>query len=133
MHDLGSDSRELQHLLIGDLGDEARPRLDPGIGGVDTGHIGVDLTAFGTQLHGQRHRRGVVPPAEGGDVQRLVDALETATTTTCPLQLVDDALGNDVDDPRAAVDAARPDPGLQPVREIAGTPAVPVPSPSAEL
>src|SRR3546814_485849 len=54
LEDLGADARELEHFLIGDIVEIARPRDDARVGGIDAVDDGVAVAAVG--LHRLRTR-----------------------------------------------------------------------------
>ena len=106
MQDLGPTRGQFQHLLIGDLGDVARVRHDPRVGGEHTVHIGVDLADVGLERRRQRDRGGVrTAPAQGGDVLRVLGhALEPGHDRDRALvQRHPQPARRHVDDPRPAV------------------------------
>ena len=75
---LGPHRRQLQHLLIGDEVELARPRHDARVGGVDAIHVGIDVAAIGLDRGGHRHRRRVRPaPAQRRDAPVRHHPLET--------------------------------------------------------
>ncbi len=56
---LGAHRGQLQHLLVGDLGQPPRLGHDARVGRVDAVHIRIDVAAIRLQRRRQRHRRGV--------------------------------------------------------------------------
>ena len=87
---------------------------DPGVGGEDAGHVGVDLAGVGLERLGQRHRGGVGPsPAEEGDVAVGRDALRAADHRDPPgVEAGLDALGVHLEDLGPGVVGVGEDPGL---------------------
>ena len=53
---------EFQHFFVGDRVDSMGRWNDSRIGGEHAIHVGINLTNFGVQRGGQRHRRGVAAP-----------------------------------------------------------------------
>ena len=65
---LGAQRGHLQHLLVGDLGQPPRLRLDARVGGVDAVHVGVDVAEIGLDGGGDGDGAGVgAAAAERGD------------------------------------------------------------------
>jgi len=56
LHDLGAERGELEHFLVGDLGQPARARHDARVGGVDAVDVGVDVAALGSNRGRDRDR-----------------------------------------------------------------------------
>src|SRR5580658_1751708 len=85
LHHLGSRGRELQHLVVGDLGQLARVLHHPGVGGVDPVHVGVDLALVGLDRGRYGHGRQVRAAApQGRYLAVLVDALEAGDDDDLP-------------------------------------------------
>src|SRR5690348_10781622 len=115
VEDLGPGGGQFQHLLAGDAIDLLRRQNDPGVRGVDTIDVCVDLADVGLEGCGQCHGRRVrTAAAECGDlVGGTGHALETGNNGDVALvQGGADAVRVDVDDPGFAVDAVRDHAGL---------------------
>ena len=115
MHDPSARGRQLEHLVVVDRRDHARVGDDARVGRVHARDVGEDLAAVGADRHGERDRRGVGAAAtERRDVHVLGRALEAGDHhDVAAFELIEHALRDDVDDPRRAVRAARPDAGLR--------------------
>jgi hypothetical protein len=103
---LGPERRKLQHFLEGDLVELSGLVLDPGVGGVDTIHVRIDVAAFrakgGGKGDGGRVRSA---PAQRGDAALGADALETRDygDLEALFELLVDRVGADFLDPRGRV------------------------------
>ncbi len=108
---LGAQRCQLQHLLVGNAVDLARPALDAGVGGVDAVDVGVDVAALGAKRRGQRHGRSVrAAAAERCDAPVGPEPLETRDDRVQPLGELAVEIGRvDVEDPRRAMRAGRLD------------------------
>ena len=114
VHDARAELRQLEHLLVANLGHLARIRHHARVGRVDALDIGIDLAALGVQRARQCHRGRVrSAAAERGDVLVFGDALEAGDDHHLAVaQLRRDALRVDVGDARARKHSRRANAGL---------------------
>ena len=107
---------QLQHIVVANGVQLARPRSDARVGGVDAVHVRIDLAHVGVNAPGDGHGRGIrAAAAERGDVVVGVDALESGHDRDDPGgQGVQDALVVHLHDFRLVVGAVGLDAGLAP-------------------
>ncbi len=112
---LRAGRRQLEHLLVADRVELARPGNDARVGGEDALDVGVDLAALGAECGGERDGGRVrAAAAERGHVVVGGDALEAGDEDDLvPVERLVDAARADVHDLRLAVLRVGDDPGLR--------------------
>jgi len=106
--------RQFEHFVIGNLGKLLRGRHDPGIGGVDTIDVGVDLAEIGLEGGGEGDGGEVgSATAEGGDLAIVGLALKTGDDhNIAGIEELMDLGGGNVADLGLGMDAIGDDAGL---------------------
>ena len=114
LKNLGTLAGHFQHLFKGNPIQAARILNHPGVGGVDTVHIGINLALIGFQSRRQGHRRGIrAATAERGDITLVITALKTSDHDHSSLaQIVQNALGANVGDSSLSVNVIGDDSNL---------------------
>ena len=111
----GAAGRQLEHLLVADLGELARVGDEPWIGGEDTVDVGVDLADIGAERGGERDGGRVgAATAESRHLEGGRDALEARDEhDRVGVERLVDPVRPHLEDLRGAVPGVGDDPGLR--------------------